>query len=203
MLFRNVRVYITEFNGNNDVFLPLSPNIKNRLTCKQIIAKIMSHIGCQITFDTQGRISMNVTWYSLGGQSIWQLGSIHCGEAAEQRPNHSLTQTKPIKFLKILFGFNKLKSSSNFADELFKGDVIVNDKDQQEVFEVGFEYYKYGISRNLVKSKIGELLWRSLSLQHIRLNAKVLPNFGVSLQVGDKFIADFTVQPVLPILRKI
>lgn len=202
MLFRNVVVYITEFNSNNDVFLPLSPSEKNRLTCKQIIAKIMSHIGCQITFDNQGRISMNVTWYSLGGQSIWQLGSIHCGESQEQRASHSLTQTKPIRFLRVLFGFNKLKSSSNFAETVLKGEIIVDDQDEQEVFEVGFEYYKYGISRNLIKTKIGELLWRSLSLQHIRLNAKVLPNFGVSLQVGDKFIADFNVAPVLPNTEK-
>lgn len=202
MLFRNIKVYVTEFNADNSVFLPLSKNINDRLTCKQIIAKILSHVGCQLTFDNQGRVSMNTTWYSLGGKSIWQLGSVHCGEADTQAPNHSTNQVKPIKFFKVLYGFNKLRSGQNFSTQYAQGAVVTTDKDVQEIIQVGFEYYKTGLNKLLIESKIASLLWGVMSLQHIRMSAKVLPNFGVSLQVGDKFIADFTVQPILPNIQK-
>jgi len=201
MLFKNTKVYITETNKDNNVFLPLSSASDNRLTCKRIIAKILSHVGCQITFDNQGRVSINTTWYSDGRKLIWQLGSIHSG-GTTQKDSHSTSVGKPIRFLRVLYGYDILNTNRNFLAQKLQGQVIVNDKDRQEVVEIGFEYFKKGLSKVLIDSKIAPLLWNVTKFQHIKLSAEILPNFGVGLMCGDKFIADFSEGVVLPNLEK-
>lgn len=201
MLFKNVRVYITETNKDNSVFLPLSPSSDDRLTCKRIIAKILSHVGCQITFNNEGKVSINTTWYSDGRKPIWQLGSLQSG-GTEQADNHSTTAGRPIRFLEVLYGFDILNSNRNFATKNLQGAIVVNDKDRQEVVSIGFEYYKVGLSKIVMDSKIAPLLWGVTKYQHIKLSAKILPNFGVGLMPGDKFISDFTEGVILPNLEK-
>jgi len=73
--YTNTQVYISETNKDNKVFSPQSSD--KPLRARDLIQKILDHIGCQFTFDDQGQITVNTSHYLCPGESVRQYDSCH------------------------------------------------------------------------------------------------------------------------------
>ena len=192
-------LYVSEWNKENDVYS--YKNDTKPIQVKNIAQKILDHIGCQLTYDTEGKISINTNWFYNDSNLLWRLGSIHCGvKGTGFVPSHSVDDGKVYKRMEVFYAENSFTGESagfyekNAPDSLV-GIYGVNDK--PEAFKASLPYFKLGVS-DLLVSAIVEYLWKWVQVSHIRLSATILPQFGASLDVGDKFIADFTTEPILP-----
>lgn len=199
LLFNFTTLYVSEWNDSNDVYS--YKNDSKPLQAKNIIQKVLDHIGCQLTYDTEGKISINTNWFYNDTNPLWRLGSIHCGAKGNTfTASHSLKTAKEYKRMELFYGYNPM--TKNAAGKIVKFDPdalvgIYGINDKPPTYAITLPYYKAGVS-DLVVNAIAEYLWKWVKVSHIRLSATVLPQFGLSLDVGDKFIADFTISPILP-----
>lgn len=199
LLFNFTTLYVSEWNDSNDVYS--YKNDSKPVQSKNIIQKVLDHIGCQLTYDSEGKISINTNWFYNDTNPLWRLGSIHCGAKGNLfSPSHSLKTAKEYKRMELFYGYNPM--TKNAAGKIIKFDPdalvgIYGVNDKPSTYTITLPYYKAGIS-DLIVNAISEYLWKWVKVSHIRLTASVLPQFGLSLDVGDKFIADFTTSPILP-----
>lgn len=202
-LFNFTRLYVSEWNDNNDVYS--YKNDTKPIQSKNIAQKILDHIGCQLTYNTEGKISLNSNWFYVAPIQLWSLGSIHCGARGNGfTPSHSIKAGKEYKRFELFYGYNNMTKNAaghavEFAPDALVGIYGVNDK--PATFTVTLPYYKVGVS-DLIIAAITQYLWKWVQLSHIRLSANVLPQHGLSLEPGDKFMAKFDTSPILPNIDK-
>lgn len=196
--FSFVKLYINEWNKSNEKFRYGSN--EKPLQVKNIAQKVLDHIGCQLTFDTQGRISINTNWYYNESQLLQRIGSNHVGSiGAKVEGSHTISGTQPFNSMELYYGTNEFTESVGKPIESFAAEYFISTK--ANVYKVTLPYYKLGVS-DLIVEQINAYLWKWVMLSHIRLSANVLPQFGITLDVGDKFIADFNLAPILPNVDK-
>ena len=198
-LFNFSTVYVSEWNESNSPFSFTGE--EKPLQAKNIIQKILGHIGCQLTYDVDGKISISSNWYLTGVQELWRLGSIHSGvKGTGFVPSHSIRSEKEYKRMELRYGYNGMTKNTAGIIEKYSPDALVGiygTNDKPQTYQITMPYYKAVVSDIIVNS-IADYLWKWLQVQHIRLSATILPQFGLSLDVGDKFMADFTTSPILP-----
>lgn len=201
LLFNFITLHVSEWNDGNDVY---AYNKNNKpIQAKNIIQKVLDHVGCQLTYDSEGKISINTNWFYNDTNPLWRLGSIHCGAKGNGfTPSHSINDTTATQYkrMELFYGYNPMTKNTagkiiENAPDALVGIYGVNDK--PPTYSITMPYFKVGES-DLVVNAIAKYLWKWAQVSHIRLSATVLPQFGISLDVGDKFIADFTTAPILP-----
>jgi hypothetical protein len=198
-LFDYNTLWVNEWNRENDVF-SYKKDLKP-LQAKNIIQKVLDHVGCQLTYNSEGKISINTNWFFVGTEKLWKIGSFNCGAIGSKfEGSHSISEGTIYKRMELFYGINDF--NNNFQGKLIEntpdaliGINSVNDK--PKTYTVTLPYYKKGLS-DIIVGVIKQYLWKWVQLSHIRLKATVLPQFGLTLDVGDKFIADFTTAPILP-----
>ena len=197
--FDFITLYVSEWNNENNVFF--IKNSEKPIQAKRIIQKVLDHLGCSLTYTPDGKVSINSNWFFYEDDLIWQLGSIHCGtKDTKFNSTHSIFSAKSYEKMEILYGYNGMKQNYSETDIAYSDDYLTglnSAGDKPSTYTVSLPYYKKNLSTNIVSS-IKSYLWRCVKSSDVRLKATVLPQFGLLLEMGDKFIADFRVSPILP-----
>lgn len=185
-IWKSETLYVSEFSQDNEIFNPL--NAKKPTSVKAYAQKVLDHIGAQLTFDNLGRITISSGWVQDGGGDLWQIGSLHC-------ETHEISQGIPYDFMRLMYGYNRL--TNNYGSRYLIGS-IPSAGEKANVYDTGFEYYKSVVSQVSIEDRAGRYLWEHAQRAHVTLSFTIAPNFGVTLSAGDRFIAEFETQPILP-----
>jgi len=191
-LYAGVTIYVSETNKDNKVYSH-NETAKPWRT-KDLIQKILDHIECQLTYDPDGKISINTRQYLLSGESLRKYEDCNVGGPGTKRATgHKIVPTSnQYDRLVIRYGWNDF--TENYSDKVVHLEGV---KEKYTSIEVGFDYFKAQINQNDIASKSGNL-WEIVKVADATLELSLLPNWGLPVQPGDKFEAEFTVQPVLP-----
>lgn len=189
--FNGITVYVSETNDSNDVFDPFSGS--KPLRAKDFVQRILDHIGCQLTFNELGELSINCAWYLLPTEQTYTYTTATLAKGSERKAAHSISAAGP-KYdrMQIRYGLNPL--TGDYAGRF----VAVNSTAANpNTIDIAFPYYK--ISKNDYDVQtLQNTLWQIVQKAHVRLKMSLKPNWGLPLAPGDKMAVNFTTQPVLP-----
>lgn len=190
-LYGNVIVHVSETNRDESAFDPASPNKPMRV--RDLCQKILDHCGCQLTWNSQGKITVSSSWYLRVGQEIHKYGGEHTYIANKEASGHYLFSDSPVfDRLVLKYGYNP--NSEKFGGRLV---YVSGVKQKYQEKEIAFPYYKVGTSSASIEL-FGPKLWELVQLSAVRLHMELLPNYGLPVAPGDVFEADFSTMPVLP-----
>jgi len=220
-MFHGTNVYVSETNKDNSVFDPSSSNLP--ISYKNVIERILQHIGCFLIIDTSGKISISNP-YLLENQKANIINS-------DMIQSHEFigNQTK-YESVKIRYG-NDLISGGMSSESRFL-NFVYEEYDPSKTYlppqvvtlegvlyqciakndaggfnllnfqhfranelEISFKYFKRGINDRDIEYLKCRIL-KEIWNQHIQLSMKVLPNHGLPLEVGDKLEFLFSWSPI-------
>ncbi len=200
-IFKDDYLFVTEFNSENKVFRTNGTPLQT----KNIIQKVLDHVGCQLTYNTKGQISINSNWFRNENDYLWRLGSNHCGKdtLAFASDSHETIPTPEIKKMILRYAQNGFTKEYGASKVEYTPDALIglDDNIQLNTIEIEFPYFKM-FTNSVSFEKIAQYIWKCVQLSHIRIKANVLPQFGLLLDTGDKFLADFRTSPIFPNTEK-
>jgi len=186
-IYSSFTVYISETNENNDVFSPSSSS--KPLRVRDFAQKILDHIGAQLVFDLQGRISMNSSFYLKDNEKIFGYDT-----SQVLKPGHKITgQGSQYDFVRLKYGIDT--NTGNFA-----GVNIQTTEPKikyKATLELEYPYFKVGIQDHVMRV-IGKKIFDLARYSDITLEFDLAPNWGLPVQAGDKFKVSFNTRPILP-----
>lgn len=189
--FNSTKVYVSETNKENSVFDPFGDS--KPLRVRDFCQRILDHIGSQLTFNPEGKISMNCDWYLLPTEFVPTYQAPQLSNGNRRTAAHLLDSTGP-KYNRMIvkYGLNPITNNySGTTTFVISGDSRFN------TLRVSFPYFKKSKNDNDVAS-LNCTLWDIAKKASTVLRATFKPNWGLPIAPGDKFEASFATQPVLP-----
>jgi len=170
--FRSYTVFVSDGNNDNNVWerrrnaRPLSHG--------QLIQRILDHVGCTLTEDSEGNIDIIGPYiYDDPVHPITDLTAI---------TKTTIDSMNKINFAIYNYGGNKQSGSLGGKLE----DDLREDPDDFLVEETfNLPYYKVGVSDNAVEMFRGLMRHRFLDVQK-RISTDLTPNFAAPLRPGDR-----------------
>lgn len=189
-------IFFSETNKENKVFSPNEPAKPKRI--KDVLQKILDHVGCQLTFTPEGKISLVSTLYVPGRLNLYTYTSSHLSGGTDRMAAHSIIPDGP-KYdrMVIRYGLNSITDDYGAREVRV---IATGTIDKFNTYEIAFDYFKIARSDRFVK-RIARMLFSMVATANRRLKMELLPNWGLAIQPGDKFEVNFTTQPVLPNTR--
>lgn len=189
--FNSRTIYVSETNTDNSVFDPFSDNKPLRI--RDFCQRILDHVGCQLTFNSSGQISMNCDWYLLPTETVPLYQTAHTSSGDTRRPAHSIDSTGP-KYNRMIaqYGFNLVT-----GDYSGRTTFTVAGTSKYNTLRVSFPYFKKTKNDHDV-SGLNCTLWEIAKNASSVLKMSLKPNWGLPVVPGDKIEVNLTTQPVLP-----
>jgi len=170
--FRSYTVFVSE--GNNDNKVWERRRNARPLSHGQLIQRILDHVGCTLTEDSEGNIDVIGPYiYDVPVHPITDLTAI---------TKTTIDSMNKINFAIYNYGGNKQSGSlgGKLEDDMRESD---DDFLVEETFNL--PYYKVGISDNAVEMFRGLMRHRFLDVQK-RISTDLTPNFAAPLRPGDR-----------------
>lgn len=193
--FPSWRIFFCETNDDNDVF---SPNVSDKpKRIKDVLQKILDHVGCQLTYTPDGLISMKSSLYTIAPFTLYTYVGSNLSSGNERKASHSIQAGGP-KFERLLIKYGLNPISGDYGSK--KVQITPGTEDKFNTYEIALDYYKAVRSDRMVEA-ISTRLFQTAALSNRRLKMSMLPNYGLPMQPGDKFEVNMATQPVLPNTR--
>lgn len=189
-------IFFSETNKGNEVF---SSNVEDKpIRIKDILQKILDHVGCQLTFTPDGKISVVSTLYVTDRLNLRTYTSSNLSAGTTRGAAHSIFAAGP-KFDRMVIRYGLNPATGDYGAS--KVELLdANNVDKFNTYEVALDYYKISRSDRFV-NRLAGVLFPMVATSNRRLQLSYLPNWGLAIVPGDKFEVDLTTQPVLPNTR--
>jgi hypothetical protein len=189
--FNGVTVYVSETNEDNKVFNPFTDS--KPLRAKDFIQRVLDHVGCQLTFNESGELSVNCSWYLLPTEQVYTYTTATLSAGDTRKASHSI-EASGTKYDRMLVRYGLNPITGDFSGRF----VAVNSAAATpNTIEFAFPYFKRSKNDYDVQA-LQNTLWDIVQKAHVILKAKLKPNWGLPLLPGDKMAVNFTTAPVLP-----
>ena len=193
LIYSSVQIHLSETNRDNSVFNPQTTDKPLRI--RDILQKILDHIGCQLAVDLNGRLTVNSSFYLMPGKQLYTYESGQLSSGDTRKPSHKLFGgSGKIGYMRVKHGYDVVNDSYG-GKVVFVGD----GGEKGKVFEMSLPYYAQ-TQGGQVRS-IGAKWFDIVKSSDVRLEMSMKPNWGLPLRVGDKLKVNLSVQPILPNTR--
>lgn len=190
-MYDGTTIYVSETNRDNEVFSPHTPDKPFRI--RDFCQKILDHIGCQLTFTPEGKLTVNSSWYLLPSQQVRQYTSSQLSSGTQRAASHRIFGGNP-RFDAMIIRYGLNAYTGNYAGKYeFREGV----RTKYNSLSAAYDYYKSGI-HDFDIAGMDSRTWAVVKKSDIRLEMSLLPNWGLPVNIGDRFSVSFTVQPILP-----
>jgi hypothetical protein len=219
-VYSGVTVFVSETNDNNSVFAFTSTN--KPVSVKNVLEKISEHIGCYLTIDTQGRITLT-NHYLSPGDLVPTLNS-------DMIKTHKLVGGL-VRYdgIQVSYGFDGSDGSPASEYTYLRDTIQEYDPTQayiagaivrfsgvfyqavadnpagvfvleswevyhSAIYSLSFPYYKTGVSDQRIQHLTCHFLSKVFT-QHEQITCDILPNIGIALKAGDRVYLQLNQQP--------
>ena len=189
--FNSKTVYVSETNKDNSVFDPFQDGKPLRI--RDFCQRILDHVGAQLTFNSEGQITMNCDWYLLPNEFVptYQTAMLSAGD--KRAGAHVIDASGPTyNRMVVKYGQNLLTGdyggSTTFVD---------TSATNFSTLRVSLPYYKASKNDHDITA-MNCTLWEIVKASSTILKMKIKPNWGLPVAPGDKFEVSLSTQPVLP-----
>ena len=184
-------LYVSITNEDNDVFDPLKPDKPIRI--KDFVQILAEHIGCQLAFTPDGKITLR-SLFDPAVPNPPVYTSAHCTSGETRKGSHRLfSEGKKYDVFQVKYGYNPFTKNYAASTSIDSGSTAT----KKERLEIGLPFYKSGISDLFIQS-LSTSFSDYYKYAHIRLEMKVLPQIGITLNAGDLLEVQFSTAPRLP-----
>ena len=211
LLFHGVTVYVSETNTDNESFSLVSDS--KPLSVKHLVEAIAEHVGCYMTADSQGRVTLTNP-YIDPGQALHPLNS-------DMISSHRFIGGKrKFDLIRVNYGYDILQNT--YASQLIDSSFAPTDYDPSKAYNPGdivhyqssyyrcispnlagafvlsnfvlfqynehtftYRFFKTGVSDRYVFVTFDETR-NKIFLAHEIVQANVVPQIGLTLKAGDK-----------------
>lgn len=187
-LYRRHTVYVSETNTDNKVWQKQSGS--KPLNYLSLAQRVLSHIGCFLTRDLSGNIS-------LTDRRIFDSSEVSDNLTTDSSAiigTLTLEGQRRYNVIRVQYGQNG--NTGNYGGELTED--LASAEGQQGAEEIAFQYpyFKTGISDEKVAS-LKRLLLQQIEASYLRISAQLTPNWTAPAQPGDYHLLTTAVQPRL------
>ena len=190
-IYSNFILYVSTTNEDNDVFDPVKPDKPIRI--KDFCQIIADHVGCQLSFTPDGKITLRSA-FNPSNPNPPVYTSAHCSSGSTRKGSHRVfSQGKKYDVFEVKYGYNPFTGNYAASTSVDSG----SGARKKDKLEIGLPYYKSGLSDITINS-LTQNLANYYRYAHIRLEMKVLPQIGITLNAGDLLEVNFSTTPRLP-----